>query len=547
MNQLRRHTFLLSALALAAAITPPVLAADAIRDIPFSSPGAPNDQLLLNLYQPEQGTPPIATTIIIVHGGSYNAGSRSDFDGLALALADLGYTVISPDYTLVTNTASYPQPISDILNVVHWVRTEGELINLPNSVILSGVSAGSTIAMTAAMAAGSPNFSRLPAPPHRGYTIDGAIGVMGRYDLVWNAYYGIPQTVINYIGVPFSNPAWTQTWNQASAISYINANSPPTVLIHGTNDGLVPFLNSVRLYGAMTQASASVQLTLIPGGGHDMSILGPTTALQAQTIAASAAWIDSGIAPPAPGSCCAPNGLCTISTQAACQWSFTTGGTCSPSFCPPPLGACCSPSGLCALTPQVFCFNPLTWTVDTSCQPSPCSLPAGACCAANGGCQSTLQSACSGLWRVFGACIPNPCPQPSGSCCAANGACAANFQSECQDTWTSGGACVPNPCPQPIGACCMGAACAVRVQSLCAGPNHRFAAINTACNAAPSSTIPCCHADFDHNDLITVGDVFAFLAGWFDSSSDSCISSPPSSTPTVQDIFDFLSAWFSGC
>ena len=292
MSRWRRQIARLSAFTLVAAIAPAALAADAIRDIPFSSPGASGNQLLLNLYQPAQGTTPIPTTIIIVHGGSYNSGSRADFDSLALALADLGYTVISPDYTLVTNVASYPQPISDILNVVHWVRTEGELINLPNTVILSGISAGSTIAMTAAMAAGSPNFTRLPAPPHRGYTIDGAIGVMGRYDLVWNVYFGIPQTVVNYIGVSFSNPSWTQTWNQASAITYVNANSPPTFLIHGMNDGLVPFMNSVRLYQAVAQAAVPVQLALVPGGGHDMSILGPTAALQAQTIAAARQWAE---------------------------------------------------------------------------------------------------------------------------------------------------------------------------------------------------------------------------------------------------------------
>ena len=510
MSRWRRQVARLSAFTLVAAIAPAALAADAIRDSPFSSPGASGNQLLLNLYQPAQGTTPIATTIIIVHGGSYNSGSRADFDSLALALADLGYTVISPDYTLVTNVASYPQPISDILNVVHWVRTEGELINLPNTVILSGISAGSTIAMTAAMAAGSPNFTRLPAPPHRGYTIDGAIGVMGRYDLVWNVYFGIPQTVVNYIGVSFSNPSWTQTWNQASAISYVNANSPPTFLIHGMNDGLVPFMNSVRLYQVVAQAAVPVQLALIPGGGHDMSILGPTAALQAQTIGAAAAWIGSSIAPPVPGSCCTPNGFCAISTQVACQWTFTSGGICLPNPCPPPLGTCCSPSAQCSLTPQAVCAAAFTWTLGAICQPNPCPLPAGACCAADGTCQSTLQSACAAQWTMFGACAPNPCPQT-------------------------------------IGACCMGAACAVTLQAACAGPNRRFTSINAACNAAPSTTTPCCRADFDHNDATTISDIFAYLAGWFSGSPNCCISSPLTSSPNVQDIFDFLGAWFSGC
>lgn len=551
---------LLCAFAAFAAVTPAVRAADAFRDIPFSSPGAPGDQLLLNLYLPSAATTPIPTTIIICHGGSYYTGSRYELEAISLALADLGYTVITPEYTLVTlSSASYPQPISDVLNVVHWVRTEGELINLPNRVVLGGVSAGATIAITAALAAPTPIFNRLPAPANRGYIIDGAIGAMGRYDLVWNAYLGIPQTVIDYIGVPFSNPAWPQTWAQASAISYVNANSPPTYLIHGTSDGLVPYFNSVRLYGAMTQAGAPVQLALIPGGGHDMSVLGPTAALQAQTIAAAAAWIDTGVAPPAPGSCCAPNGFCSVAMQVACQWTFNSGGACSPNLCQQPVvtGACCLSSGACQIMPRNDCND--QWNGGVSCSPNPCPPPPpplGACCALTGLCSFTPQSFCQHDWTADTLCQPNPCqqppppPPPLGACCAPDGSCASSIAADCGTVWLFAAVCQPNPCaqpPPPVGACCMGASCTVTIQSGCAGPNHRFTGDSTTCNATPASTTPCCRADFDQNAALGVADIFEYLASWFASSPDCCIASPAGSSPNVQDIFEFLGAWFSGC
>jgi hypothetical protein len=42
----------------------------------------------------------------------------------------------------------------------------------------------------------------------------------------------------------------------------------------------------------------------------------------------------------APGSCCALDGTCTVTTQAACSGTWTQGGNCTPSPCPalPPTG-----------------------------------------------------------------------------------------------------------------------------------------------------------------------------------------------------------------
>ena len=542
-------------LAIAWSLAPIARAADVVNDIPFPSPGAPGNVLTLDLYLPHAGVPPNGFTIVLVHGGSYNSGSSADLGPLCAALADRGYAVVDPNYTLVTpnNIPSYPQPISDILNVVHWVRTDGEQLNLPNRVIISGISAGSTIAMTAAMAAPTSVFNRLPAPAHRGYAIDGAIGVMGRYDLVWNAYFGIPATVINYIGVPFTRPDWMQVWAQASAISYINANSPPTVLYHGAIDGLVPPANSSRLALAMQMAGAPNQLNIVPGFGHDMSVLGYTFQQQAQTLANAAAWIDAhpgNIISPPTGICCALNGQCAITTAADCTTTWAPNVACAPNLCPqpPPTGACCSAGGVCSSSTNASCAG--AWTIAAPCTPNPCAQPSGACCAANGACAAALQSECPAAWTMFGSCSPNLCSQPTGACCAADGSCAAAFQPACSGAWTMLGACDPNPCPQPpppTGACCMGSTCAVALASNCAGPNRRFTAVNAACNNSGDHQTPCCHADFNQNAAVNVSDIFDFLSAWFAGSADACISSPTTAAPAVTDIFDFLSAWFSGC
>jgi hypothetical protein len=54
-----------------------------------------------------------------------------------------------------------------------------------------------------------------------------------------------------------------------------------------------------------------------------------------------------------------------------------------------------------------------------------------------------------------------------------------------------------------------------------------------------------CHADFNSSGIISVQDIFDFLADFFDGESDADFNN--SGIISVQDIFDFLEAYFAGC
>ncbi len=54
-----------------------------------------------------------------------------------------------------------------------------------------------------------------------------------------------------------------------------------------------------------------------------------------------------------------------------------------------------------------------------------------------------------------------------------------------------------------------------------------------------------CLADYNHNGVINVQDIFDFLSGWFAGAASADING--NHVIEVQDIFDFLAAWFAGC
>lgn len=74
-------------------------------------------------------------------------------------------------------------------------------------------------------------------------------------------------------------------------------------------------------------------------------------------------------------------------------------------------GSCCALEGTCTLTTQAACTSPSIWGgVGTTCTPNPCIQPTGACCSPEYACTVTLEADCSTAdWTMFGVCDPNPC------------------------------------------------------------------------------------------------------------------------------------------
>lgn len=239
-----------------------------VPNIPYESPGN-SSQNFLDLYTPPEGVPVLSPTIVLVHGGSYYSGSKTDLGTMAQSLAARGYPTISMDYMLVVDDGpSYPQPIRDVKNVIRWIRTAGATqYQLPGQIVLVGESAGSTIAATAATANNSPVFETLPVPPG-GYAVDGLVGMWGRYDLVWNASLWVPKTVIHYLGLTIYAPTGPQVYAEASAITYVSRCSPPTRLLAAADDNLVSVGNTVRLDAALVAEGVLTTTTIVPTGGH---------------------------------------------------------------------------------------------------------------------------------------------------------------------------------------------------------------------------------------------------------------------------------------
>ena len=249
------------------------------------------EPLLLDLYLPagetHQGGRP---AVVHLHGGGWRMGERSSLgpavDGFGLSplklLADAGFVVASADYRLST-VATFPAQLLDAKAAVAWLRAHAAEYGVdPQRVYAWGDSAGGHLASLLGLTAGTAN-PHVPAgsPDHPSGTgaDDFVAGVVAWYpptDLLRMGEQARPDAVARaddpgsrealLIGAqPADAPDKARA---ASPLTYIHADAPPFLLIHGTADRFVPVAQSTSLAEALEDAGNDVELLLLDGSDH---------------------------------------------------------------------------------------------------------------------------------------------------------------------------------------------------------------------------------------------------------------------------------------
>ena len=108
------------------------------RNIPYRKIGS--RELKLDAFLTKEKSKSPATAILIIHGGGWRSGNRTQHYPLAQKLASLGYVCFTPEYRLSTE-ALFPAAIYDIKDAIRWVRKNAETYNIdPSKVVALGFS-----------------------------------------------------------------------------------------------------------------------------------------------------------------------------------------------------------------------------------------------------------------------------------------------------------------------------------------------------------------------------------------------------------------------
>lgn len=213
--------------------------------------------LELDAYLPPTGQAQPRPAVVVVHGGSWNGGRRSDFPRWNRWLVEEGYAVFDIDYRLA------PQPnwraaTGDVKCAVGWVRSHAAQFGVdPARIALLGRSAGAHLALLAAYGA---DDAMLPSSCDvQDSRVGAVVSFYGVTDLAWAYAHPANQRVIDGPatlrrftgGTPADTP---DIYRLASPVAHVGAGTPPTLLFHGGRDQLVRVENMDLLAGRIGAA-----------------------------------------------------------------------------------------------------------------------------------------------------------------------------------------------------------------------------------------------------------------------------------------------------
>jgi acetyl esterase/lipase len=225
-------------------------------------------------------------SVLVLHGGGWNAGDKGDASRFSRWLADQGYVVLDVEYR------THPQPnwrqaIGDVACAIVWVRrhaAEPDWNLDPGAITLLGRSAGGHLALLAAYGTNETRLGASLLPPLlppllpegcRGTdtTVAAVIAYYAPTDLVWGhahpanpRVYDSNDRIRRFTGG--DGDAYEALYQSLSPVNRVSGRSPRTLLIHGGRDQLVDTEHMFRLAAVLAREAVPHETLFLPTARH---------------------------------------------------------------------------------------------------------------------------------------------------------------------------------------------------------------------------------------------------------------------------------------
>ena len=205
----------------------------------------------------------------MVHGGGWSTGDKSDFNDYIdtikkrlpeYAIFNINYRLNAPGINL------FPTQEEDVKAAVEFIGGKTAENQVSKTTVLLGASAGAHLALLQAYKYTST------------MNVKAVVDFFGPTDLV-QAYTGSANSLLPLLLVQVTGKTPTQDpgiYQQSSPITFVTAQSPPTIILHGGFDIFVSPNQSILLKNKLQATSVINQLIIYPTESHGW--IGPNLA-----------------------------------------------------------------------------------------------------------------------------------------------------------------------------------------------------------------------------------------------------------------------------
>lgn len=222
-----------------------------------------------NMFIPEDASGKV-NVLLTIHGGAWAMGDETEFnDSCKTAAADYGYAAVTMDYDKLTNNKSAYDMVDEIEAAVSSIKSELEAKGLTaGELILAGHSAGAHIMLMYAYT----RYKISPidiafvvsncAPTEFIGDSEAKTTTMGKY-----AYFALSMLSNQYVS-KLNAKEQQSVIESVSPLYMVNAEVPPTIVVQGNADEMVPYQNGLDLYAALQKAGVDTTMITYEGASH---------------------------------------------------------------------------------------------------------------------------------------------------------------------------------------------------------------------------------------------------------------------------------------
>lgn len=222
--------------------------------------------LALDLARPRSSRKPLPC-ILVIHGGGWYTGSKSDHTGIIENVARRSCVGVSADYRLAP-AHRFPAQVEDVKCAVRFLRAHAEPYGIdPGRIGVLGFSAGGHLAMMLGTTVGMKELEGRGGWEDQSSEVQAVVSCFGPVDLAAQDWPDETRRMIeDFLGG--TREDIPKVYELASPVAHVKDRCPPMLLFQGTRDEYVPYTQAYAMIEALTRAGAHGRAEILINQGH---------------------------------------------------------------------------------------------------------------------------------------------------------------------------------------------------------------------------------------------------------------------------------------